>query len=249
MLIVFRKKFRLYKKSKKNIKNIKNLNIKKLKKIKWIFWIFIFFNIILWAIYIFLMQFDKYVVPSALQISEKYAINIVNQEINTSVQNTINSLNLTTNDFISKEVISDTSYLDVNTMLINNICSTVSNNISQKLQHISDTKVDIPIGVFSGTNAFSNLGPNLKITISTIGDSRVDYETVFKSVGINQINLEIYLTIETSIAIINPLYKENINITRKLMLINTIFNGEVPSTYLNTNSLNSLDYLNSSRNK
>lgn len=214
-------------------------NQKKIKKIKLILIFFVILNILLWSLFIFLIQFEKYIIPTAIQISEKYAVNIINQEINNSVQHTIASMNISSSDFIlSNNSGGGNNYIDVNTMLINNLCTNISNSISAKLQTISDTKIEIAVGSILGLNTFSNLGPNLKVGISTIGDSLVDYETSFKAVGINQINLEIYLTIETNLAIVNPLYKESVGISRKLMLVNLVFNGEVPNTYLSKDSFN-----------
>lgn len=190
----------------------------------------------IWLIYLFILQFENEVLPTAIKVSQKYATNIISQEINKSVERTITSLRLHTNDFFNKNVNKDTNktYLDVDTILINNVCAKVSDELSKNLKNINDTKIDLPIGVFSGISAFSEFGPPFTVSLSSIGDAIVDYETNFQSVGINQINFQVYLNISCSISIINPMYKKDIDVSRKLMLVNTIFDGEVPKTYLNT---------------
>lgn len=192
--------------------------------------------ILIWLIYLFILQFENEVLPTAIKVSQKYATNIISQEINKSVEKTITSLKLHTNDFFNKNVNKDTNktYLDVDTILINNVCAKVSDELSKNLKNINDTKIDLPIGVFSGISAFSEFGPPFTVCLSSIGDAIVDYETNFQSVGINQINFQVYLNISCSISIINPMYKKDIDVSRKLMLVNTIFDGEVPKTYLNT---------------
>lgn len=192
--------------------------------------------IFIWLIYLFILQFENEVLPTAIKVSQKYATNIISQEINKSVEKTITSLRLHTNDFFNKNVNKDTNktYLDVDTILINNVCAKVSDELSKNLKNINDTKIDLPIGVFSGISAFSEFGPPFTVCLSSIGDAIVDYETNFQSVGINQINFQVYLNISCSISIINPMYKKDIDVSRKLMLVNTIFDGEVPKTYLNT---------------
>ncbi len=192
--------------------------------------------IFIWLIYLFILQFENEVLPTAIKVSQKYATNIISQEINKSVERTITSLRLHTNDFFNKNVNKDTNktYLDVDTILINNVCAKVSDELSKNLKNINDTKIDLPIGVFSGISAFSEFGPPFTVSLSSIGDAIVDYETNFQSVGINQINFQVYLNINCSISIINPMYKKDIDVSRKLMLVNTIFDGEVPKTYLNT---------------
>lgn len=192
--------------------------------------------IIVWFIYWFILQFESEVLPTAIKVSQKYATNIISQEINKSVETIISDLNLHTQDFFNKNIDKDTNktYLDVDTILINNVCAKVSNELSKNLRNISDTKIDLPMGIFSGISAFSELGPSFTVYLSSIGDATVDYETNFQSVGINQINFQVYLNINCSVSIINPMYKKDIEVKRKLMLVNTVFNGEVPNTYLNT---------------
>ncbi len=191
-----------------------------------------------WSIYLFILQFENEVLPTAIKVSQKYATNIVSQEINKSVEKVIKDLNLYTNDFFNKNFDENNkkTYLDVDTILINNVCANVSEELSTNLKNIKDTKIELPIGVFSGISAFSELGPAFTVYLSSIGDAIVDYETNFQSVGINQINFQVYLNINCSISIINPIYKKDIDISRKLMLVNTVFEGDVPNTYLNTST-------------
>ena len=143
-------------------------------------------------------------------------------------------MKLVTDDFFNKSVDykTDKSYLDVNTILINSVCTNISDELSARLKNIKDTKIELPVGVFSGISAFSDFGPYFNVYVTSIGDAVVDYETTFQSVGINQINFQVYLNINCSVSIINPMYKKDIEISRKLTLVNTVFNGEVPNTYL-----------------
>ncbi len=214
----------------------KKRKFKRKKLFKIPFFILTILCILIWLIYLFILQFENEVLPTAIKVSQKYATNIISQEINKSVEKTITSLRLHTNDFFNKNVNKDTNktYLDVDTILINNVCAKVSDELSKNLKNINDTKIDLPIGVFSGISAFSEFGPPFTVCLSSIGDAIVDYETNFQSVGINQINFQVYLNINCSISIINPMYKKDIDVSRKLMLVNTIFDGEVPKTYLNT---------------
>lgn len=177
-------------------------------------------------------RFDIEVLPTLIAISEKYAVNKISQEIDKGVEKTIEDMKLFSGSFLNKNFNNGNNYIDIDTILINNVCLNVSKNITESLNKISEAKIDLPIGIFSGMNVFSGQGPKFKTSISSMGDSIVDYETKFEAIGINQINFQIYLKIDTKIALINPLYKKDINVSRKLMLVNTVFNGEVPKTYL-----------------
>ena len=65
-----------------------------------------------------------------------------------------------------------------------------------------------------------------------MGSAEVDYETEFISAGINQTNYKIWLTVDITVSLANPLYSKRVNMTRKIMLVDTIIKGEVPSNYL-----------------
>lgn len=182
--------------------------------------------------YGYIMLFESEVLPVAIKISEKYAVNIVSQQINRSVEEVISKMKIYSSDFVKKAEGSFGNF-DVNTLLINDLCLKVSDELSSRLQELSNTKIDLPVGVFSGISAFSGLGPTFKIYVTTLGKATIDYETEFESVGINQINFQIFLKIKADVSVVNPVYKSDINVSRKIMLINTVFNGKVPDTYLN----------------
>lgn len=222
------------KKRKKN-KKFKNSKLFKFSiKFKIKFYTFIILLICILLLALFIYQFETQVVPTALAISEKYATNMINQEIDMSVKETIEDMNLFSSDFFNKSLNQNTNnFLDINTILINSVCLNVSKNLNKRLENINEMVMKLPIGIFSGFNAFSGMGPKFKVNVFSMREATIDYETKFESVGINQINFQIYLNIKTEIAIVNPMYKKNVEISRKLMLVNTVFNGEVPNTYLN----------------
>ena len=64
-----------------------------------------------------------------------------------------------------------------------------------------------------------------------MGAVKVDYETAFSSVGINQINYKIWLSVKMELRIVNPLYQEELTLSRKIMLADLVFSGRVPNHY------------------
>ena len=66
-------------------------------------------------------------------------------------------------------------------------------------------------------------------------EALVNYNTEFNSVGINQSNFKIWIDINTTVRIINPLQKKEIEFNRKVMIVDTVINGVVPENYMNIN--------------
>ncbi len=206
------------------------MKIRKSKKSKLYFFIILFIAVFI----IFIYLFEKHIVPAIISIGEKYVVNLVNEKLNESISETIEEMQISSSDFFNKSFDGDDiNYIDVNTLAINNFCLNISNNLSELLKKDSIMQIELPLGMIFGFNALSNIPPKIKLNILYSGENTIDYETSFKSVGINQINFQIYINAVIKVAIVNPMYKKDIEVTRKLMIINTVFKGDVPNTYFN----------------
>ncbi len=208
-------------------------NKKRKNPIKKLF-IFIFIIIIISFIFIFI-RYKNTVLPTVLEIGEKYAVDTINEKINTSVEKVVSELNLTSKDFFEKTFDDNEkiNYFSADTMLINKVCSKTAAEISKEIKASESDKITLPIGIFSGIELLSNIGPKFTVSILQTGNTITDYETSFESQGINQINFKIWLVAKTDINIVNPFYSKKVSVSRKIMLVNTVFNGTVPQTYLN----------------
>ena len=96
---------------------------------------------------------------------------------------------------------------------------------------LDNNNVSVPYGAASGISFMATKGPKIVFEIMPDGNSEVDYETEFVSAGINQTNYKIWLTVEISVSLINPIYEKNMIMTRKIMLADMVINGEVPDYY------------------
>ncbi len=180
-------------------------------------------------------QFDKKVLPPVLASVDKSAKTRINKAINNSIVKISTDEDLQATDFYRKSENNngEISSLAVNTVLVNDFCAKLAVEISEELNNMEPESVKIPIGAVFDINVFSNLGPSYPISVTPIGNAIVDYETKFESVGINQINFQLWLKVDSSVKVINPIQNQDIIVSRKIALVNTVFSGQVPETYLN----------------
>jgi len=103
-------------------------------------------------------------------------------------------------------------------------------DISYELANVTHDPLEIlvPTGLFTGIPIFAGLGPDIAIKVIPSGEARVEYETSFSSAGINQINFQVWLVVESTMHIVIPLQEEVITVSRRVPLVNTIFAGVVP---------------------
>ena len=125
-----------------------------------------------------------------------------------------------------------------NTALVNHFCTRFSASMTDRLTKLPDEKIYIPLGAATNWSLFANTGPDIAFTLVPMGAVKVDYDSEFLSVGINQINYKIWLHISMELKIINPLYHENITLERKIMLADIVFSGKVPEHYFQMTSPN-----------
>ncbi len=131
----------------------------------------------------------------------------------------------TTNYSINGEL----TQINVNTVVINKICTEISSNLSEIFNSDNSNSVDIPMLSLYNINIFNNVGPMLHQTISLIANANVTYDQSFSEAGINQTLFELWLNIEVQLQTNNPLNNQIYYETRKIPLISTIINGNVPT--------------------
>lgn len=195
------------------------------KKIKLIIIIVIFICLFV----VFANFYDSLISGSVVEISRQYAVTEINKSINSAICDCIEKYNLTSSDFIFSD--SENKSISANSVLINKLCAETAEKISDNLNGITIHNAELNLSMLS--NIFSLLKIKFKYTVdvTSVGSAEADYETEFISAGINRTNLKIWLNIKAEVAIVDLFHTERLQLTRKVMIIDTIIDGEVPSTY------------------
>jgi len=113
-------------------------------------------------------------------------------------------------------------------------CTQLNNEINAAMQTLPNERILIPLGAALDSAFFANHGPKIPFTLMPVGAVTSDYETSFTSAGINQINYKIWVNLSFELQIANPLFKEKIVFSKKIMLIDTIISGKVPDYFFGT---------------
>jgi len=180
---------------------------------------------------------NRGVMPAVTTIADQRSVAIINDIINNSLISIIDQLSLESTDFFQMTQDGDghLSSLSVDTMLLNMVASQLAVDISSKLSTSETIPIPVPLGLLTGIPIFASMGPNISINIIPTGQATVEYETSFISAGINQINFQAWLYVETEMRIVVPLQETSISVSRRVPLVNTVFAGVVPEGMLLTN--------------
>ena len=179
---------------------------------------------------------DRQMIPAGLQAAQMIAKTRMNEAVGNATSGVVEKYGLISESFYNMEYSSNgkLNTLSVNTILINTLCNEIALNTSKELMNLERERIEIPYGVLSGTRIFANIGPKYSVYLMPMGEATVDYSSSFESVGINQVNFQIWFTVNSKISIINPLQSDEITIERKIPLVNTVINSEVPEIYFNS---------------
>ena len=116
----------------------------------------------------------------------------------------------------------------------------VTEKAQNALSQMGANGIDIPIGSFSGMPIFTGRGPAVNIKMLPIGTIFCKFESTFTEAGINQTNHRIYLKVYSSVSVILPTANQTIQTETQLMICESIIVGEIPDTYLHSDSLDEM---------
>jgi len=184
----------------------------------------------------YLYIYEKRVLPAVVEISSLRAETLINGVIQDRFKSAADRLGVVSESFYTKSVDGkgNINSLSVNTLLVNDICSLLASDISKELSNPGKQRIALPSGMFTGIKPLYNSGPDFTVRVYPVGSASVDYESSFSSAGINQINFQIWLNVSATVMVVNPLQSRQTTVTRKVLLVNTVFAGEVPFMYLNS---------------
>ena len=180
---------------------------------------------------------DGTIIPVVTTIASQRAVTVINEVINETLTGIIDDFVLTSEDFYSLTT-DDTgrlTSLSVDTILVNRVANLLAMDVSSRLSYGDAMRVGVPMGLFTGMPIFAGAGPDFYVNVVPAGEATVEYETSFTSAGINQINFQVWLYVETTMRIVLPLQDATIPVSRRVPLVNTVFAGEVPEGMLLTN--------------
>jgi len=167
--------------------------------------------------------------PAVIEIAKIHSQSRVNHAINDALQAVKEQNTLVASDFYMNSTMP--TGFSVNTVLINQICAQLAVDITDSLAARIEEAISIPVGMASGIDMIAALGPSINVTVIPMGDARVDFETSFTAVGINQVNFQVWLNIESTIRLVTPLHHQRITMTRRVALVDTVYSGEIPHFY------------------
>lgn len=185
------------------------------------------------AVVIVLNVYWKSTLPTLIEITQTritaQTIAIVNQAVSTAIDDTCDFEKLLK---IERDTDGNVVLLTSNTAQVNQLARKTAILSQQKLEELAKEQIEIPFGTISGIPLFSEVGPNVVITVTPIGAVNCTFTSTFESVGINQTLHRMYVNVQCKIDLIIPQSHYVTEHNVPILICESVIVGKVPSTYL-----------------
>ena len=201
----------------------------------------IVFTIILLIIISILLYLHYVVNPIIIDASEAKVRSLTQSAVESAVYDVIKDEYLYSDLIeIIKDSNNDIKMISANAYKINLLSKEILNSAHNNLTTLGEQGIEIGIGTFTGITLFTDKGPKVSLKLSPIGTIYTRFHSEFTSAGINQTNHSIYLYVQTDVSLILPTDTKVISTTTEVLLTESIIQGKIPDTYLNSNQLDEM---------
>ena len=211
----------------------KSQKVKKRKKVVKIT-SFVLILLLILSILIVLNTYWKSTLPTLLDITQAkisaQTVLVINQAVTTSFQDTDVFGDLIT---IQRDNDGNIILLTANSLQANKLARQTAIVSQQRLDQLAKEQIEVPFGTISGIPLFSEMGPEITITVTPIGAVNCTFTSTFESVGINQTLHRMFIQVECKMDLIIPQMHHTMECVVPILVSESIIIGKVPQTYLN----------------
>jgi sporulation protein YunB len=136
---------------------------------------------------------------------------------------------------IEKNENGEITLISADSNLINVANKEIVKETKTSLDFLLKNGIKIPFMAFSGIKILSGYGKKVNFKAITIDSVNSDFQSEFKSVGINQTLHSIYLVIVCDLKINNSIKSKSEKIETKVLISESILVGRVPEVYFGEN--------------
>lgn len=127
--------------------------------------------------------------------------------------------------------------INADALAMNVLATQVSACAQEHLTTRSNEGIAVPLGTFSGIPFLVGRGAPVILKLQLVGAVNCNFESEFKSAGINQTEHKITLRSYATVDVILPLYTKRTNVVIEMLFSDSIIVGEVPEFML-THTMN-----------
>lgn len=209
----------------------------------------IFMGLTVWGLFII----NAGIRPTLMAYANTKTQNVATKVINVAVNKQLKEMNQKI-DFVTfeKDDNGQITGVVVNTENVNMVATTVTTQVQNYLKMLENGKLEehlnadgiqiqadqkgplittVPLGLATKNSLLSNLGPQVPVRFQVIGNVESQLKDQKKQVGINWINVLVYVHLKVHIRVIIPFATKPKTVEANVPLVNVTVPGDVPLYY------------------
>lgn len=171
--------------------------------------------------------------PILIEYSKNEAKIYTQNIINNAVNDLFNNYSYEYSDIaiITKDDNLNVSSIEIDTIKINALKSSISNEVYNKLKSFDEFLIKIPIGTLTTNKYLIGRGPKITFKVQLSAFANADFESKFYDAGINQTLHQILININCKTYIIMPPYNTTCEVSNSFIAAQSVIVGTVPDAY------------------
>lgn len=202
---------------------------KKKKHLSWKWKLFL----LLAAMIIVLIWLDSQFRPVIEKFARMQAKIVSSVAVNNAIIEQLNNEPISYADLVTMEYSTSGTVrsLQIDSMKAEKLQETLIKVVSDKLDHLQEEDISVPLGTVLGWQMLSRLGPQLRFSILPASYVQGRLESEFEACGVNQTRHRIVMHITVNMLAFTPGFSAETTIASDIVVAETIIVGEVPQWY------------------
>lgn len=151
---------------------------------------------------------------------------------NTSVLQVLQGQKVDYDDIVKIEKSKDTSFIKIDTIYLNKIISNWVLMINRRINKLTPVEIEFKLGYLFKNIFLNRFGPTLKGNVLYVSAVSYDWQSEFKSAGINQTVHRIYLNLNFEGHMLFLKKKGTFKVPQRILIAENVYIGEVPKVYI-----------------
>lgn len=173
--------------------------------------------------------------PFVFTYAKSEAETIILNAANLAVLNILDRHDISYNNIsnISRQSDGTITGIEINIEKLNQLKSSISNEISKLISQNNKYDLKIPIGTLMGSEYTTGYGPKIKFKMKLTETAVLDFESCFEQAGINNVLHQIIIKIDVRASVLMMGCTEGFSVSTTAIAAQTVIAGKVPDSYTN----------------
>ena len=187
------------------------------------------------------LYFELVVNPVVVSAVRSQVVSLSSSAVSRAVNDVLCVEDISYDDLvkISYDESGKVSLLNLETVNLNKLARQFYQFSQGLIDKIGEKGVEIGLGAFTGIPFLSGVGPKIRIKMLSIGSMSAVFLSKFSSAGINQTCHSLFVKLFSTVSLVLPAYKSNIETVTEVLIAQSVVVGEIPQVFLGQNDLKS----------